>query len=253
MSSFVFCFAVPFYKPALVLQNTLTLHLLRQPVAPWPGECITLRGRAWWDGRWEFRTKLAEPYPPALGARYGHLMRQALEQRRQALTAGEEVPFARPEDGYRLGPLIEHRENQTFQEDASDKSEQSHESDSETANDIINIPDSDEEPEVPVVVPELVPYGLGAPKHLAPLQHVEWAKSVTHPSSVPLEPASEELREAIDFECSHSPEEIDDVSRRELAKLIRIAWEMKAARAHWVDKAPQEIRPVVERIHGPLM
>ena len=35
-------FGVPFYKPTLFLHNMPTLHLLCEPVAPWPGECITL-------------------------------------------------------------------------------------------------------------------------------------------------------------------------------------------------------------------
>ena len=97
-------FGVPFYKPTLVLHNTPTLHDLKKPVAPWPGECITLRGQTWWDGQLVFKTKLAEPYPPALGATYGSLIRQALQLREEAQAREEKVPFAIADMGFWFGP-----------------------------------------------------------------------------------------------------------------------------------------------------
>jgi hypothetical protein len=68
MTRFLFRnFGVPFYKPTLVLHNTPTLHLLRVPVLPWPGDTIPLRGRVWWNGQLAFRTQVAEAYPPCAG------------------------------------------------------------------------------------------------------------------------------------------------------------------------------------------
>ena len=77
-------FGVPFFKPTLALHNTPTLHLLRVPVLPWPGETISLRGKVWWNGKLAFRTQVAEAYPPALASKYGELMAQALDQRSEA-------------------------------------------------------------------------------------------------------------------------------------------------------------------------
>ena len=43
------------------------------------------------------------------------------------------------------------------------------------------------EPSVPVecVAEQMVPYGLGAVKGLVPLDHVQWAEGVEHPSANP--------------------------------------------------------------------
>ena len=60
-------FAVPFFKPTLMLHNKPTLHRLREELLPWPGGTLVLRGRMWWEGKLQFLTHVAQPYPPALG------------------------------------------------------------------------------------------------------------------------------------------------------------------------------------------
>ena len=218
-------FGVPFFKPTLMLHNTPTLHLLSVPVEPWPGRCIPLRGKVWWNGAWEFRTKVAEAYPPALGARYGALLRQSLDLRNQALAAGNPVPFAAREGAFRLEGLLSQAE-WDLQEGLEDEGEQ---------------------------LEDTVVNGLGAKKGLKPLEHVTWTQGVTHPANDPLENCSQELWSAIDFEIQHEPEEIDDFRRRKLAELIAKAKDMSDAQAFWASGAEQGNRTVVEKIHGPLL
>ena len=95
-------FGVPFYKPTLFLHNTPTLPRLQELVRPWVGETVSLRGKILLGGTWVFCTQLAEPYPPALGAKYGELMAEAFTLRQQALALERPVPFADGSEGYRL-------------------------------------------------------------------------------------------------------------------------------------------------------
>ena len=42
-----------------------------------------LRGRVFYNGRWYWRTRLAEVYPPQWGVRYGLVVRRALDMRKR--------------------------------------------------------------------------------------------------------------------------------------------------------------------------
>ena len=99
------------------------------------------------DGSLVFWTSLAEPYPPALGIKYGELMAEALKLRSEALAHSLAVPNAGAHEGHCLeDPPQEAREAEML--------EGSHEA------------------------PELVPNGLGAQMGLEPLQHMAWAGKV---------------------------------------------------------------------------
>ena len=215
-------FNVPFYKPTVILHNTPTLHMLSVPVATWPGRCIPLRGLAIWEGQLQFRTQIAEPYPPAFGVRFGELMLEAILLRKAALQASLPVPFAGGSEGFRLGPSIRQAvmEYHEFEND-----DEAH---------------------------ELVVNGLGAIKGLGHLEHVEWTKGLSHPSSQPPEAASKELWAAIQFEASHTPEEIDDFRSKKLAEIIHKAKTMQQSQASWASLAAKENHSVVSQIHGPL-
>ena len=53
------------------------------------------------EGEWQFRTKLAEPYPPTMALQYARLMVLALELRRIARRDGLPMPRApREHDAY---------------------------------------------------------------------------------------------------------------------------------------------------------
>ena len=87
-------FTVPYFKPTLALHSTPTLHRLREHFAPLPGDTIPLRGQMWWEGKLQFLTHVAQPYPPALGIHYGALMAEAVRLRAVAIESGVRVPMA---------------------------------------------------------------------------------------------------------------------------------------------------------------
>ena len=104
---------------------------------------------------------------------------------------------------------------------------------------------------VPSMSPFLVPYGLGAPLGLSPELHVEFARQVRHPS---LEPSvfSEPLEEALKFEISHSAQDIDDFRGTVLRRVVHLAASLTGEQKCWAQEAPEQIRPLVSLIHGPL-
>ena len=57
-------FAVAFYKPTLFLRNCPTLHLLSEAQEAWTGPTVSLRGLMWWKAKLQFRTHVAQTYPP---------------------------------------------------------------------------------------------------------------------------------------------------------------------------------------------
>ena len=218
-------FAVPFFKPTLLLHNIPTLHRLREAKYPWPGECIRLRGKIWWEGKLQFLTHLAQPYPPVFTVTYAGLIKEALEMREGALARHIAVPMADPEQ--KCSPCLSLRQ----------------------AAWLGATPDLDDDVAAEA---ETVPMGLGAPCGLQPLEHVQWAESVGHPSmQAPLN-ASKELNEAIKFESDLEPEEIDDMRREILHRYIKLSKQMTVNKQHWADKSPEEIRGLVSQINGPL-
>ena len=51
----------------------------------------------WWEGKLQFLTHVAQPYPPALGIQYGALMAEAVRLRAVAIESGVRVPMAAAE------------------------------------------------------------------------------------------------------------------------------------------------------------
>jgi hypothetical protein len=215
-------FGVPFHKPTLFLHNMPTLGRLQEPVCPWVGPTAVLRGLTEFKGALVFRTKLAEAYPPALGKRYAQLLSEALKVRSQALRDGEPVPHAPVLEDACLGNIF-HQEGELE-------------------------PDVTQEE-----TPELVPKGLGARKGLGHLEHVAWADSVTHPSSLTPEKVTCELLDALKYESETDPDEIDAFRASLLYEFIYEAKNMQEQQHHWSAAAPKEISRGVKAIHGPLL
>ena len=227
-------YAVPYFKPTLAMHNTPTLHRLKESFAPWPGETIPLRGKMWWEGKLQFLTHIAQPYPPALGVHYGNLMAEALGLREAALGRGSPVPMAcldatdAPSLSLRqvawLEPVPTPAPDVAMSNETSDSG-----------------------------MPELVPMGLGAYKGLTPLQHVEWAKEVQHPSACAPSTASRELIEALEFEEEHDNEEIDAFRQSLLYQWVKRAHDMRKSQDDWASQASELNISVVKQIHGPLL
>ena len=214
-------FGLPYVKPTLVLHNMPSLHLLRVPMLPWPGETFPLRGKVRWHGQEVFRTQVAEPYPPALGARYGDLVAQSLALRTQALTKGQAVPFAVACEGVKLGRAWACEAEATVPSFA------------------------DEAP--------LVPNGLGARMGLTPSEHVVWSEAIEHPREETHTRHSKELWAALDFEIENEATEIDRFRHSELRRLIKTAKEMKKSQSDWARQADERNRSVVQKLHGPFL
>ncbi len=71
-------YGTAYVKPTAVLHNSPHLHELWQPKAD-VSSGVMLRGLVQWQGTWVARTRLASPYPPALGVRFGSLVRKSFE------------------------------------------------------------------------------------------------------------------------------------------------------------------------------
>eukprot|EP00435_Cladocopium_sp_Y103_P039301 s772_g10.t1 len=97
----------------------------------------------------------------------------------------------------------------------------------------------------------LVPHGLGAKKGLMPLEHVRFAVTVPHPSEKGAD-LSQEVCEAIEFECRQSPAQVDSFRRDILARIIRFHSLCSQEHEGWVRQAPVALQPLVASIHGPL-
>jgi len=67
-----------------MLHNTPTLQGLQQQVDG-TVETVPLSGMVWFEGCWQYRTKIAEPYVPDMAMTYAELMVQALDLRQRAL------------------------------------------------------------------------------------------------------------------------------------------------------------------------
>ena len=72
-----FCnFKVPFFKPTLFWHNVPTWHRAGLKTVPWRRPLIRLWGQVWTEGRWVFKTKLSQTYPPLLCLRLAELMQE---------------------------------------------------------------------------------------------------------------------------------------------------------------------------------
>ena len=150
-------FAAPFYKPTLFMHNIPTLHGLRDISEAYDGPLVPLRGLMVWEGKLQFRTHVAQAYPPKLAEHYAVLVNQALDMRSEAMERGQPIPLAVKEAGDGLSPSLRHAARLLPEPSVS----------------------------VECVAEQLVPYGLVAVKGLVPLDHVQWAEGVEHPSANP--------------------------------------------------------------------
>ena len=77
-------FGACYQKLTGMLHNTPTLQGLQQQVDG-TVETVPLSGMVWFEGCWQYRTKIAEPYVPDMAMTYAELMVQALDLRQRAL------------------------------------------------------------------------------------------------------------------------------------------------------------------------
>ena len=235
---------------------------------------VTLRGTCWWRGEYVFRTWIAQPYPPAL---CNDIASHAAESGEEILNAIRDGVHPLPEGLYPTRcdlndlPAVPPAHIQLPQPTLNLKRLWSVRSlppqrwaevvavcmgVSETEwNDLFRVRCAQQS--VPVCAPEpseLVKDGGGAAVGLDAQQHVEWARTDhVHPADCEPPVVSEDFRAATEFECCCAAAEIDEYRTRILALIECKALELEAERQEWVQAAPEPIRHLVQRFHGPLI
>ena len=63
---------------------------------------------------------------------------------------------------------------------------------------------------------------------------------------------ADSLLAALEFERDQDPQDIDNFRSDLIDEWMRVAKELRPAQEAWAQAAPEEIRPVVPRLHGPL-
>ena len=251
-------FGTPYLKPTLFLHNSPTLHGLRTPSGPLMFAAghsvgnVVLRGMCWWEGQRVFRTHLAQPYPPDLGARFGSLTASAFKLRAEALSAGSEVPMASPEYDYGIPARLV----APFLSQGAD--EEARANPSELAGGQCSISSQDrwlvasETDDCPDADDPFVADGLGAPKGLSPIEHVAWACTVPHPSVSDVLELPDDLESAISFVSTHTPGQVDEWRSERLHRMSMKAQELQTLRDEWSGSVVPALRPLVTRLNGPL-
>ncbi|CAE7673108.1 YRB2 [Symbiodinium necroappetens] len=211
-------FQVPFRKPTVFVHNSECLHELAKSESSWHGRTVKLRGLAKYDGKLQFRTRLAQSYPPLLCIKFAGLVRETVVNMRER---GDWDGWASGVDAL------------SFQ-----------------------LPDCLRIAEAEVVVNccgdwMFVPHGLGAMKGLSPLEHVAFSLSASHPSESRKQ-LEETLKDAIEFECGHEVGEIDEFRCFRLNQFLRLHASLQQEHLEWVRQVPTELQGHAAKIHGPL-
>ena len=94
-----------------------------------------------------------------------------------------------------------------------------------------------------------VPHGLGALPGLSPLEHVAFGLQVAHPSENPA-PLCAEMLGAIQFECEHSVDEIDNFRQEKLFRITQLHAVLKELQVDWVKQAPRPITAAPRGVHS---
>ena len=97
---------------------------------------------------------------------------------------------------------------------------------------------------------KFVTRGDGCPTGLGEEQQIVWALGISHPFQHDLIVPDDDLRDALVFEISNSPEAIDRFRQAKLDWLFSRAEDLEAARLEWVKNCPDDIRQTVSRING---
>ena len=211
-------------KPTAFLHNTPRLHLLACggdfPEVP----SISLRGTVEWGGKKVFRTALASPYPVQLCSAYGQFMAESLEAMTQAERVGQPIPLMDKVVDMGLpssSTWLQFRPSPSL--------------------------------ELAEMSDPLVPNGDGQPKQLTIKQQVEWMHMSTHPFDILDQKLDVDLRSAIQFELNNEPAVVDQLRAGVLDHWVRRAEMLMPQHAQWAAHAPAALRPLVRKIHGPLI
>ena len=92
---------------------------------------------------------------------------------------------------------------------------------------------------------KFVTRGDGCPTGLGEEEHISWALGVGHPFQLDLIVPDADLKEALDFEISNSPEEIDRFRSSKIEWIFERATALENERVMWVANCSDDIKPIV--------
>eukprot|EP00971_Amphidinium_carterae_P207011 4107253-Amphidinium_carterae.1 len=209
-------FGTAYAKPTLFMYNTPNLHKLhgkRDARAT-----VVLRGFCMWEGQQQWQTHVAQPYPPALAAKYGALAAEAIQLREQSLCNGLSTPYAIE----CLSDALHDKLNCILAEVAQPPQ------------------------------PGEVPHGMGATVGMSVQQHVLHAVSTSNPL-LREQPMSQDLAGAIAFEITRSVDEIDRFRAEVIAYWSQRALDLREQQGQWLQSVPPPLQKLVSRLHVPLI
>ena len=239
-------------NPQVLLHNSPSFHRLtmerdgRRPL-------VVLRGFQDYEGETGVaRTRIAQPYPPALGERIGMLTRMALDEHYLASSEGRPIPMADKADCAGNPMLGTTRFAMTQQTLMSGRRIE------EATQGCIPASEGtypDEEDCNADGARDMVPDGGGCVRGLEPWQHIEWTIYCENPFKQPptCENMPSEWWNALHFEADNSEFEID-MFREEMAEMMtKKARELDHLREGWIAGTHPLIKPVAEHFHGPFI
>ena len=94
--------------------------------------------------------------------------------------------------------------------------------------------------------------GGGAVKGFSVSEHVAWAQLQAHPMANKQAQLTDDLRQALQYECQETREEIDEFRLETLQVFFQQAMSLEKERRKWLADSPKKIRAVVTMLHGPL-
>jgi len=98
-----------------------------------------------------------------------------------------------------------------------------------------------------------VPGGAGAASGLSPLEHVQWAKGLQPPEKFRKADLDQDLQSVLEWVTATSVEDIDRYRAGILTEILQVTAVLEPERDLWAQDAPEVLKPLVTRIHGPLV
>ena len=230
-------FGVPWLKPTVFMHNTPTLHELAEGTGEVTFPSVRLRGRVCVDGQMVFRTALASTYPVLLASTYARLLADALFLKQEAARLGLPAP---------LMPLAESAGCPMGSEVVFGSVTLLSRAEVRRLGEVSGM--SSRAAALPCV-----PDGWGQPRGLTVDEQVLWMQSAPHPLDLGQLQLDQDLREAVEYEARHEPQAIDAMRSLELSRISELAQGLQQEQVEWTLEAPEPIRGLVSRIHGPLI
>jgi len=98
-----------------------------------------------------------------------------------------------------------------------------------------------------------VPGGAGAACGLSPFEHVQWAKGLQLPEKFRRAGLTRNLQRALEWVTATSVGDIDRYRAGMLAETLQVPAALEPERGLWAQDAPEVLKPLVARGHGPLV